>query len=179
MPSRHAARRSDERWCDVCQNAFKADRGLKIHEASAPHRAKQLAADTNEPQPQRDDTITANAQPDQSHRHLTAAQPGPDQSFAEEPQEPELGPVFEEAIQPHGSIPVDLREGQIYQHNQTPSPWPTCVAVMMPLLTNLSGADRELFIKNLVHPDFPEHLKAMPWKSADQIHEFRDEHQVS
>ena len=100
MHRRRAAQQSEERWCDVCRKGFKDDRGLKVPEASAPHRAKQLAADTLSQQIQRNDTVTLEAQPaqgerhsvgldiqpDQDHRHLDAVQQGPDDLDSSEPQ---------------------------------------------------------------------------------------------
>ena len=41
---------------------------------------------------------------------------------------------------------------------------------------NLSGADRELMLKVLTHPDFS--AQPLPWKSADQLHTFLDAKQA-
>ena len=65
--------------CDVCRKQFRNDHGLKIHEASASHRAKQLAADTPAQQIQRNDTITLEAQPAQGQRHSVTLDIQPDQ----------------------------------------------------------------------------------------------------
>lgn len=180
---------AQERWCDVCRKGFKDDRGLKIHEASAPHRAKQLAADTPAQQIQRNDTVTLEAQPpqgqrysvtldiqpDQGHRQLDGAQQGPDDLDSSVPQ---LESASREANQPQMTTCDLLGEAAgSGQHHQNPLPWPASVATLLPLLMNLSGANRELMLKVLTHPDFS--AQSIPWKSADQLHTFLDENQAS
>ena len=136
MRRRCAARQIEEHWCDVCQKGFRNDHGLTIHEASASHRAKELAADTPAQQIQHNDTITLEAQPAQGQRHLVTLDIQPDQ--------------------PQMAIRDVLGEAAGYsgQHHQDPLPWPASIATLLPLLMNLSAADRELMLKVLTHPDF-------------------------
>ena len=81
MRRRCAAQQSEERWCDVCRKGFKDDRGLKIHEASAPHRAKQLAADTPAQTIQRNNAVTLEAQPAKGQRLSVTLDIQPDQHW--------------------------------------------------------------------------------------------------
>ena len=176
--------------CDVCRKQFRNDHGLKIHEASASHRAKQLAADTPAQQIQRNDTImleaqpaqgqrhsvTLDIQPDQGDRHLDGAQQGPDDLDSSEPQQESAS---RQADQPQMATRDVLGEAAGYsgQHHQDPLPWPASIATLLPLLMNLSAADHELMFKVLTHPDFS--AQSIPWKSADQLYTFLDENQVS
>lgn len=190
MPRRCAAQQLEERWCDLCRKGCKDDRGFKVHESSARHRANQLAADTAAQQIQRNDTVTLEAQPaqgqrhsitpdiqpDHGHRHLNGAQQGPDDLDCTEPQQESAS---RQANQPQMASCDVLGEAAGYsgQHHQNPLPWPASIATLLPLLMNLSGADRQLMLKVLTHPDFS--AQSIPWKSADQLHTFLDENQAS
>lgn len=67
--------------------------------------------------------------------------------------------------------------GYLCQHQRRPLPLPATVALLLPVLMNLSETDRELMLKSLTHPDFSG--QSIPWKSADQFQTFLDENQAS
>lgn len=61
--------------------------------------------------------------------------------------------------------------------NKSPHDYLLALAPLLPLLTNLSGADLDLTLKVLTHEEFSP--KDIPWKSSAELHEFLDDNQVT
>lgn len=60
--------------------------------------------------------------------------------------------------------------------NKSPHDYLLALAPLLPLLTNLSGADLDLTLKVLTHEEFSP--KDIPWKSSAELHEFLDDNQT-
>lgn len=185
--------------CDVCSRLFKDRFGLLTHCRSAEHRRKQLAAESaaeaerllaasgpatltaftreqsgpSDGQSEEQSGSEGHRSPDQ----LLQVQTSPENDDTQPPPEREPEPGVEEARVLASSLLRDLQPSVLnYRPAPKPLPLPASVAPLPPLLLNLSGADRDRMLKVIHHKDFSPEL--IPWKSADQLHDFLDKYVV-
>ena len=64
----------------------------------------------------------------------------------------------------------------VHRRKHKSSQLPASIAPLPPLLTNLSGADRDLTLKVVTHRNFSP--QDIPWKSSTELHKFLDDNQV-
>lgn len=186
--------------CRLCDKPFKTRLALARHEASDRHQQAVIDAETFDQPSSGCDALDAVRTHPRSHATVSAPR-HPNSALSAAPQQPtdplsvELGSRLTEedtsgaidnpALQQSGAhaaepvAPVRPHKASrlAYQHSSAHLPVSKAVAPLLPLLCNLSAADRELMFKVLHHPEFS--TKDIPWKSVDELHSFLDKRQVS
>ena len=185
--------------CRLCNKPFSSRNALARHEVSVKHQQAVIDAETLDQQNPGRGALDAV----QTHPRSHAISSSPRQSITAlgaAPQQPtsslsaDLGHRLNEEdtsglgdnsdFQESGAhatesvAPVRPHKASrlAYQRSSAHLPVSQAVAPLLPLLCNLSAADRELMLKVLHHPEFS--IKDIPWKSVDELHTFLDDRQV-